>query len=105
MVIIVSVCVGFAIIMVAIHFLNSCSTKSVDDELFHQLSAVGLVQCFNLYDDNDSQSGISEDTSSDTSSGNSDSSASDTSSSHWGTESNPGIERVWRHSTQSNFRL
>ena len=73
--------VAFAIIMVVIHFFNSCSINIVYNEcLFDEPSAVGKVQ---LSDDDDSDSCISW---------NSDDS--DTSSSHWGTESNPGIERL-----------
>ena len=61
--------VAFATIMVVIHFFSSCSINIVYNEC--------------LFDDDDSDSHISW---------NSD--ASDVSSSHWGTESNPGIERL-----------
>ena len=71
--------VAFATIMVVIHFFSSCSINIVYNEcLFDEPSAVGKVS-----DDDDSDSHISW---------NSD--ASDVSSSHWGTESNPGIERL-----------
>ena len=76
--------VAFAIIMVVIHFFNSCSTNIVYNEcLFDEPSAVGKVQLSDDDDDSDSKSCISW---------NSDDS--DMSSSHWGTESKPGIERV-----------
>ena len=81
--IIVTFSVAFAIIMVVIHFFNSCSTNIVDNEgVFDEPSAVGKVQ---LSDDNDSESCFSFWYSDD----------SDMSSSHWGAESDPGIERVW----------
>ena len=84
MAILVTFSVAFAIIMVVIHFFNSCSTNIVYNEgLFDKPSAVGKVQLSDD-DDSDSKSCISW---------NSDDS--DMSSSHWGTESNPGIERVW----------
>ena len=77
----VTLSVAFAIIMVVIHFFNSCSINIVYNEcLFDEPSAVGKVQ---LSDDDDSDSCVSW---------NSDDS--DTSSSHWGTESNPGIEAL-----------
>ena len=64
--------------MVVIH-----STNIVDSEdLFDEPSAVVKVQ---LSNDDDSESCISWN-----------SGDSDMSSSHWGTESDPGIERVWR---------
>ena len=82
MAIIVIFSVAFAILMVAIHFFNSGSTNIVNHEgLFDEPSAVGKVQ---LSDDDDYESCIS--------------------SSHWGTESNPGIERVRSRRLWNQFR-
>ena len=88
MAIMVTFSVAFAIIMVVIHIFNSCSTNIVNNEgLFDEPSAVGQVQLSDDDDDDD------DDDSESCICWNSDDSG--VSSSHWGTESNPGIERVW----------
>ena len=87
-------CVGLAVMMVVhvFNFLdNSCSIVD-DDHLVKEPIVQVQVHCqCNILLDLEDDSSDCED--SDFDDGNSDDS--DVSSSHWGTESNPGIERIW----------